>query len=103
MSTGKSSLSFSDRFLVHVNLYPKGDVPSSMIYLCNVRGILWPWKFQAHVPVCGGLFLCNHDLFDPVALADIIDHLQSFNDFPKTGMVAIEMCGISAAVTNEKL
>ena len=45
----------------------------------------------------------HHDLFDPVALADVVDHLKSFHYLAKTGMHAVQVSGIVAGMADKKL
>ena len=45
----------------------------------------------------------NDDLGHLVALADGINHIQAFDHLTKTGVIAVEMRGIAAAVADEKL
>ena len=45
----------------------------------------------------------NDDLGHLVTLADGIDHIQAFDHLTKTGVIAVEMRSIAAAVADEKL
>ena len=49
------------------------------------------------------LLFCDYDLFNQIALADGINHLEAFVHLAEAGMVTIQVSGIAPAVANEKL
>ena len=49
------------------------------------------------------LFLNDNYLLNFIALTDLVNHIKSFINLPKAGMLPVEMLCIGAAVTDEKL
>jgi len=49
------------------------------------------------------LFFNDHYFFNYISLTDIIDNIKTFINFPETGMYAVEVAGIGAAVADKKL
>ena len=46
---------------------------------------------------------CDHNLLHDIALADLVDDVETFDDFAEYGVVTVEVGGVLAAVADEKL